>query len=315
MKAIEAIIGRIENIIETHMSLVYLGKEFVLKITKPVDLGFVDYRTLEKRIETARKTATIDLAYCPDLGSRVIEIDGEPAILMRRFDSSKGLDRLYDQEGVTIAHGYQIGQGFAKAHKRARTSKEISEVAYQCIAGNWEELFFVTKDIAQAIGRTITEEDYFEIQREIRLFIKGNDLSFQERRDNGSFKQCHGDGHAGNMFVEDDKVKVFDGIGFKDEFSYMDPVSDLAFPIMDAIVRSKREIADAIKESYLKNRPEETEAVQKLLSFYICYRAFVRGQVSTMIANTAEREAQEVLLKEARNYYNLAVEYLPRRKE
>lgn len=308
---IENVIGTITNRVETHMSVIYMSDALVAKEIKPVDLGFVDLRSFEVRKAAAEKTAEIDRAYCPDLKSRVVLINGTPLIVMRRFDSSQGLDLLYDEGRVKTEYGKQIGRMFAAAHKRAKTSTLISEIAYQSISRNWEELFFVTKEVARAVGRTISEDDFHEVIEEIRFFVLDNDPYFQERRDKGVMRQCHGDGHAGNMFVEEGYVKTFDGIGFKDEFSYMDPVSDLAFAIMDAIARGRTDIAEAIKSSY----SEDKEGVERLLNFYVCYRAFVRGQISTMIAESIEEgEEKEGMLNTARKYYNLAVEYLPRRR-
>ncbi|MFA5013290.1 MAG: hypothetical protein WC520_01865 [Candidatus Paceibacterota bacterium] len=314
LEEVKKIVGPIENIIETHMSKIYVGEGLVVKEIKAVDLGFVDLKSIEARRIAAAKTAEIDSAYCPDLGSRMVEVDDTPMIVMRRFDSSQGLDCLYERKEVTVEHGCQIGALFAEAHRRAKTNAQISEIGYTAIAGNWEELFSVTRDNAQAVDRTISEDDYCEIIRGVRAFIHENDPYFQERRDGGAMRQCHGDGHAGNMFVEEGEVKIFDGIGFEDRFSYMDPVSDIAFAIMDALARDREDVADAIRSSYVAARPEDAEGVEKLLDFYICYRAFVRGQISTMIGNGMVGEEQEKMFQVAGKYYNLALEYLPRRK-
>lgn len=311
-KKVEEKIGKIVNIVETHMSRLYFANYKVAKEIKDVDLVFVDLRSIEARRIAAIKTAEIDAAYCPDLGSMMVEIDGIPFIVMRKFDSSQELDRLYEKGEVTKEHAYQIGVLFAKAHSRAKTDDLISEIAYKSISANWEELFFVSKNVAMAVGKTITEEKYSKVIEGIRAFIAKNDSYFQERKNKGLMKQCHGDGHAGNMFVEHGQVKIFDGIGFKDEFSYMDPISDVAFPIMDALARGHADIAKAIKISYAVERCEaDPDGVEKLLDFYICYRAFVRGQISTMMANGMSGEEQEKMLQLARKYYDLAVEYLP----
>lgn len=313
LKQIELIIGMIVNTITTHMSRIYVGKDWVAKEFLPVNLGFTDLTSVEARREAAHKTAEIDTAYCPFLESRVVEICGIPFIVMRKFDPSKGLDRLYDAGAVTLEHARQIGVMFARAHKRAKTDAKIAAVACESIAGNWEELFFVSKNVAQAVGRTISEADYSMIMDGVRKFIARHDIYFQERRDSGVMRQCHGDGHAGNMFVQDGEVMIFDGIGFKDAFSYMDPISDLAFAVMDAIKRGRKDIAEAIVSSYIAERPEDAEGVAKLLGFYVCYRAFVRGQVSTMIANSMpDGVEKEAMLQAGQEYYGLAKEYLPR---
>ena len=311
LTGIEKIIGKIENTVETHMSIIYMGnKGLVAKKIKKVNLGFVNLESLEKRKETAMKTAQIDTAYCEDLGSRIVYIENEPMIIMRRFDSSKELSNLYNQEKITTEHARQIGTLFAKAHKKATTNTHISETGFKAISDNWEELFVVTRNVAQAVGKTISRKDYLAIVEKIRSFIFDNEIYFMSRKNNGFIRQCHGDGHAGNMFVEDGQVKIFDGIGFKDEFSFSDTIADVAFAIMDAIARDRKDIAEEIDISY-RERSQDSKGMDYLLDFYICYRAFVRGQVSTMIANEMEGKEQVEMLEVARKYYNLAVEYLP----
>jgi len=308
---IKNVIGDIENTIETHMSIIYMGsKKLVAKEIKEVDLGFVNLIPHEKRQDTAIKTAQIDTAFCKDLGSRVVHITGEPMIIMRRFDSSQGLDNLYEHGKVELKHARQIGKLFAEAHEKAMTNAHISEIGFKAISNNWEECFVVSKDVAQAIGKTVSAEDYQKIVEKIRSFILNNETYFVSRKNNGFIKQCHGDGHAGNMFVEDEQVKIFDGIGFKDEFSFSDTIADIAFAIMDAIARGRKDIAEEIDISY-RERSQDSEGINRLLNFYICYRAFVRGQVSTMIADEMEGETKTEMLETARKYYNLAVEYLP----
>lgn len=308
---IKNVIGDIENTVETHMSIIYMGsKGLVAKEIKKVNLGFIDLISLEKREETAIKTAQIDTAYCEDLGSRVVHIANEPMIIMRKFDSSQGLDNLYEQGKVTIEHARQIGALFAEAHKKATTNAHISEIGFKAISDNWEECFVVSRDVAQAIGKTVSIRDYQKIVEKIRKFILDNKLYLISRRDNGFVRQCHGDGHAGNMFVEDGQVKIFDGIGFKDEFSFSDTIADIAFSIMDAVAKGKEDIAEEIKTSY-KEKSQDFEGIDRLLNFYTCYRAFVRGQVSTMIADGMEVKEQAKMLETAKKYFNLAVEYLP----
>lgn len=308
---IKNVIGDIENTVETHMSIIYMGsKGLVAKEIKKVDLGFVNLISLEKREETAVKTAQIDTTYCPDLGSKVVHITDEPMIIMRRFDSSQELDNLYEQGNVTTEHACQIGALFAEAHKKATTNAHISEIGFKAISDNWEECFVVSRDVAQAIGKTVSTGSYQKIVEKIRKFILDNKLYLISRRDNSFIRQCHGDGHAGNMFVEDGQVKIFDGIGFKDEFSFSDTIADIAFPIMDAVAKGKEDIAEEIKTSY-KEKSQDFEGIDRLLNFYTCYRAFVRGQVSTMIADGMEGETKTEMLETASKYYNLAVKYLP----
>ncbi len=309
--AIEEIIGPIEDIVETHMSLIYLGKDEVAKEIKPIDLGFTDLRGIDARITTAQNTASIDQAYCPDLNTHVLSINDDdgsemPIIVMRRFDSEQELSNLYDRDEVTEDHAYQIGQILGTAHKRSITSDEISDIGHSAITENFDEAFGITNDF---IGTTITKDVFDSIKASYTNFIEQNEAYLLERKENGFIKQCHGDAHAGNMFVEDGTVKVFDGIGFKDKFSYMDVISDLAFAYMDAVKHGKTDLAETMKHSYIETTGDK-EGVDRLLNFYVSYRAFIRGEISTIIASGIEDAgAKNAMLKDASAYFDISDAY------
>lgn len=321
--AIEKYLGGTEKVIETHMSKVYLGKSEAIKAFKAIDVFFVDMRPLLKRKMSAIKTAEIDKAFSPDLNTRVATVvfsngvfsilDGvieKPAlgphdeiidyvIVMRRFSAPNELRELYINGEVTRNHAAQIGALLAEAHKKAKTSHEISRIGFDAITGNFDEALGITK---KYIEISISREDYDAIYDACKRFMYLNVKFLKKRRDSGFIRQCHGDAHSGNMFVEDGKVKLFDPIGFKDEFCYMDVISDLAFACMDAIFFGRKDIAEGIKDAYLRKTTDH-EGVDKLLDFYIAYRAFVRGEVTTMAAmNWRKGERNELLLKAKKNF-------------
>lgn len=310
LEEIERMIGKIEAIKRTSMAVIYLGKEKVVKEFMEKSFSFVDLRPLARRQDVVARTVEIDAVYCENLQSKAVEIANIPMVLMRRFDSLNKLDKLYVQRKVTKEHAAQIGALFAKAHAKTSTNKQISEIGYEVISVNWDELFVTTKDNAKAIDRTISQKDYQKIVNKIHKFILINTNYLKKRRDNGFIRQCHGDGHAGNMYIEDGMVKIFDGMGLKAEYSYTDVIADIAFAVMDALAYGRFDIAEEIRTSYIK-KSGDIEGMERFLNFYICYRAFVRGQVSTMMSNGMVNEEKEKMLKLARRYYSLAVEYLP----
>lgn len=326
--AIDKYLGGIDKVVETHMSKVYLGKSKVVKAFRPIDLFFVDMRPLLKRRASAIKTAQIDGVYSPDLNTRVATVilsngkysivddvvleagrgAGEEVIdyviVMRRFLAACELSELYRRGEVTKTHAAQIGALLASAHKKAETNDDISRIGFGAICGNFDESFRIAE---MYIDISISEEDHKTIFSAYRKFVQLNKEFLLKRRDSGFIRQCHGDAHSGNMFVEDGKVKIFDCIGFKDEFSYMDVVSDLAFACMDAIFHGRGDLSDIIKDAYVR-KTEDYEGVCKLLDFFIAYRAFVRGEVTTMAALNWKKTEKEKLLKKARKYFQIAKE-------
>ncbi len=326
ISAIDEYLMGILKVIETHMSWVFLGKHEAVKVFKPVDLFFVDMRPLLKRKVSCVKTAQIDGVYSPDLNTRVatvVLLDGKYSvacgvvdecggcevrdyvIVMRRFGAQSELREFYVRGEFRCEYGAQIGEILAGAHKRAKRSDEISRIGFCAIQGNFDEAFGITK---KYIGATISEDDYNCIFRCYRRFVESMKGFLVSRRDSGFIRQCHGDAHSGNMFVEDEKVNIFDCIGFKDEFSYMDVVSDVAFACMDAVFYGRSDVCDIIRDTYVE-RTKDYEGVEKLLDFYIAYRAFVRGEVTTMAALGWRGYEKEKLLLRARKYFGIAREY------
>ena len=100
-------VDRVE-MVETHISWVFLAGERVYKVKKPVDLGFLDFRTLRRRRHFCREEVRLNRRLAPDTylgmvalkGSRPrIQIGGrgrtiEVAVEMRRLPADRMLDQL-----------------------------------------------------------------------------------------------------------------------------------------------------------------------------------------------------------------------------
>ena len=71
------------ELIETHISWVILTGDFAYKIKKPVDFGFLDFSTLEKRHQCCKQELQLNSRLAPDIYLDVITITGtseEPRI-------------------------------------------------------------------------------------------------------------------------------------------------------------------------------------------------------------------------------------------
>ncbi|MBI4101450.1 MAG: phosphotransferase, partial [Candidatus Nealsonbacteria bacterium] len=110
-------------------------------------------------------------------------------------------------------------------------------------------------------------------------------------------KWCHGDLHSGNIFLAGKKIYIFDCIEFNERFAIQDVASDVAFLAMDLEFHGKKKFAELFVEKYLAETGDQDAA--KLLIFYKCYRAFVRGKISSFQNKKSE----------ARKYFGLARNY------
>src|SRR3989304_4689203 len=104
--------GKIE-LVQTHISFVFLTKNFAYKMKKAVDFGFVDFTTLEKRRFFCEKELQLNKRLCEDLyievvpinKSDVIKIKGEGetveyAVKMRRMPQESMLSKLFERNEV-----------------------------------------------------------------------------------------------------------------------------------------------------------------------------------------------------------------------
>ena len=104
--------GQIE-LIQTHISFVFLTRSLVYKVKKAVDLGFLDFTTLEKRRFFCEKELELNRRLCGNMylevvpinRSSVIKIKGEGetveyAVKMRRMPQDKMMNKLLEEKKV-----------------------------------------------------------------------------------------------------------------------------------------------------------------------------------------------------------------------
>jgi aminoglycoside phosphotransferase family enzyme len=310
--------GTIE-LVQTHISFVFLTRKFVYKVKKAVNFGFLDFSTLEKRRFFCEKELTLNSRLCEDLYLEVVPINksnlimikgrGETvdyAVKMRRIPQDKMLSNLLEENKVNNELIDRIAKIIADFHSKAETNKRISEFgSLSIIRTNWDENFEQTKEY---IGKTISARDFKDIRERAERFMNGNADVFEKRIREGRVRDCHGDIHSGNIFAAD-KVYIFDAIEFNERLRYSDVASDVAFLAMDLDFRNRPDLASFFLDKYIEY--SEDEELMKLLPFYECYRAYVRGKVVGFRLKDPNINEQEkaAAVKESEAYFKLAVKY------
>jgi aminoglycoside phosphotransferase family enzyme len=181
----------------------------------------------------------------------------------------------------------------------------VSDFGNRSIRTNWEENFNQTEEF---IGETISGEDYSLTRQKIEGFMKDNESLFEKRREGGRIRDCHGDIHSGNIFVTNG-IYIFDAIEFNERIRYTDVTADVGFLAMDLDYRGHPDLAAIFVERYIEYSGDKD--LMEVLSFYKCYRAYVRGKVVSIKLkdlNVAEREKIQAA-KEAKAYFILAATY------
>lgn len=312
------------NLIQTHTSWVFLTGKYAYKIKKPVFFGFLDYTTLSSRKHFCEEEFRINQILAPDIYYAVIPITKtgnriqlasrnksalilDYAIKMQEMPQATIMTNLLLSQKVNYSMINQIAQIIANFHNKSVSKPELYKYGdIETIKYNWDENFAQTEPF---IGVTIFRKTFTEIKNYIEQFILNHKELFAKRIRDQRIKQCHGDLHSRNIFIAD-KVYIFDCLEFNPRFAVSDLASEIAFFVMDLEFYQHKHLADFFINRYL-TYTNDWELL-KVLDFYKCYRAYVRGKVTSFNLNdrgmskTEKTRAQ----KTAQEYFALADKYI-----
>ncbi|MEM2080800.1 MAG: phosphotransferase [Candidatus Bathyarchaeia archaeon] len=317
-EAYDEAVGKVE-LEQTHISFVFLTERFVYKVKKAVNFGFLDFTTLEKRRFFCQKELELNRRLCGDMYLEVVPINKadavkikgagetvEYAVKMRRLPQEKIMSRLLEENKVDKTLVDRIAKIIADFHAKAETNQQISKFgSLATIEANWKENFEQTEAF---IGNTVSKEDFELIHSKVYAFMKRNSAVFEKRATTGKVKDCHGDIHSGNIFIENG-IYIFDAIEFNDRFRYSDAAADVAFLAMDLDFRGRPDLSEVFIEKYMEYSGDRE--LPLLLPFYKCYRAYVRGKVVSFKLNdpNVRSEDKDAAKREATAYFKLATTY------
>ncbi|MBM2838285.1 MAG: putative kinase [Deltaproteobacteria bacterium] len=310
------------RIAETHISYLFFTGKYVYKVKKPVDFGFLDFTTLEKRKFFCLREVKLNSRLSPDVYLGVEEIREENgrislggqgktieyAVKMKELPSEGMLIRLVSEGKAKPELMDRIALKIATFHREAETSNEIAGFGnVSVIKKNMQENFIQT---VPYIGKTLLREQYDFISERALAFLEHHNLIFAKRKNGGMIKDCHGDLHLGAICVEKDNIHVFDCIEFNDRFRYGDTAADIAFLTMDLEYNNRFDLSSAFTEAYI--RYSEDSDIPIVLRFYKSYRAYVRGKVMSFLLDEEEvsEEQKRKALISAKGYFGLAYSYL-----
>jgi uncharacterized protein len=306
---------------QTQMSFVFLAGDLVYKVKKGVNLGYLDYSTLEKRRFFCQQELELNRRLCPDLYLGVVPIteDGgtfrisgkgeavEYAVKMKRLPQDRMMDVLLSQGLIKGGMMTEVAKKLAGFHRQARTSPEIATFGgLDIIRQNTEENFVQTE---RYIGASISPDEHRHIKSYTDGFMRANASLFDARVREGRIRDCHGDLHAAHVCFTD-AICIYDCIEFNDRFRYADVASELAFLAMDVDRYQQVELARRLVDDYVKLTQDED--IPEVLLFYKCYRAYVRGKVESFKLDDPyipQGEKTKVLAV-AQGYFRLAESYV-----
>jgi aminoglycoside phosphotransferase family enzyme/predicted kinase len=318
--------------LQTHISWVFIASPFVFKVKKPVNLGFLDFSTLEKRRHFCQREVELNRRLCPEEYLGVVPIyrsasgfsfngQGEIAppatpsrsdagvadysVKMRELPSGWFLSELLAKGLVGETEINRVISTLRRFYESESPTPEIERW------GTPEKMKISTdENFAQVkpfVSQTISPAAFEAIRHYTNQFYVANEKLFGERIHQHRILDCHGDLHLDHIHLTREATTIFDCIEFNDRFRFIDIGNDLAFLAMDFDFEGRRDLGNLL----LRNAAREFRDAEmlKITNFYKCYRAFVRGKVESIQAIEPETLKPEEHARQATRYFRLALQY------
>ncbi|MFI4937599.1 MAG: AAA family ATPase, partial [Candidatus Berkiellales bacterium] len=310
------------QLIETHLSWVILTGQYAYKIKKPLNLGFQDFTTLEKRKKYCELEVRLNQRFAPQIYVDVVPITGNPqnpsfdrnqtiieyAVKMKEFPQSNLLSILATQRKITKEIIKALAMEIAHFHRSTETADPASSFGTpQSVYAPMQANFTALKSLPD-INHHIELIQHIE-QWTRSEFEKLTPL-LQSRKKNGFIRACHGDLHLGNIVMIDNQPIPFDCIEFNEEFRWTDVYNDVGFLAMDLHHQRYSELSHLFINQYLE-ASQDYEGIA-LLPFYECYRAMVRAKVMGLQINQLPRDPalRSKYQEELRDFLTLTQQFI-----
>ena len=310
------------ELIETHISWVFLCDEYAYKIKKPIHYSFLDFSAIEKRKYYCEKEIVLNRRLTDDVYLDVQTIrkrsgqffiggaNGEIidyAVRMRKLDSRKQMNALLLNKKVTASDIQNLAQKIASFHKN-------TDIIYKKDFLDVQQKFNDLSAERDYLGKYLSANSSAIISRAIGIsdrFIERNKALLAARLNAGFFRDGHGDLHSRNIFLLP-APQVFDCIEFNDDFRRIDVLNEVAFLCMDLDAFGRPDLSDLFLNCYNHLFPSmTTEEDRRLFMYYKSYRSNIRAKVNSLRARDVKNDAQrKLILSEADKYLRLMENYI-----
>ena len=304
--------------ITTHVSWVFLTDREVWKLKRPVDYGFVNYTTLDRRQRCCEEEVRLNRRLAPDVYLGVVPVRLGPeghgfgpegdivdyAVRMRRLPDEASAEALVRRRALTPEHLARLAARLAKFFADADPAPSMG--AIDVIRDNVLENF---AQVEPFVDRFVSRET-FRAVRGWQLGVLERDAGrFRARVEQGRIRDGHGDLRLEHVYFEDSDPIVIDCVEFNERLRCGDTAADVAFLAMELTVRDRRDLAELLLAGFALESDDYD--LYGVVDFYVGYRAWVRGKVAAFLAADPSTPPEKASRKdkEARTLFTLARSY------
>ena len=304
---------------DTHISAVFLTGDFVYKLKKPIDFGFLDYTGLETRRRMCELEVCLNQRLSHGVYMAVVPLsrvgDGfhpgdsgevvEYAVKMKQLPDEASLANLIVSGTISSDEMLRLGLRLAEFYAASERNEQIERYgSREVIEFNTEENF---RQLEPFVGNPLVKDQLEFVKESSRGFLRDRGGLFQRRIAEGRICDGHGDLRAEHVYFLD-RIQIIDCIEFNERFRYGDTAVDLAFLHMDVERLGGADLSLGVLNGYTEFSRDY--GIYTLLDFYSCYRAVVKMKISCLsMAELAEGPRKRLMERRAVEYLDLAFGY------
>jgi len=312
---------------DTHVSRLYFTPHYVYKLKKPVNFGFLDFTSLDRRRFFCDEEKRLNQPFAPDtyLGTVAIRENRgriqvaarqgtiiDYAVKMRRLPQAYMLDRKIRRMSPDLTREIErLVPVLTRMFKDFPTVNDLNaEELYHRLAFNSRENIAQTEPFCD---RLVARSAWQQLSAYTEEVLSDNGLKarFLKRASEGLIREGHGDLHSEHICLTT-PIRIYDCIEFNRRFRINDLLSELAFLLMDLDYKGRHDLARLIMSGF-SGLPKGFHDPD-VLRYFLIYRAWVRGKVAALTSRDQHLAPQtkNAAIISAHRHFALALGYLCR---
>lgn len=307
------------EVIQTHMSWVFLTGARVYKLKKPIASRFLDFSTVERRRAHCETEVRLNRRLAGDVyigvvaltrerdGSLALDGRGEPVdwlVVMKQLPVARMLDVAMADGTVGDGDIHRVGDLLCAFYRRSASEPMTVEHYLARFRAAIDE-----------VAATLCAPHYGLQPGPVRR-LRGLQQRFVEqcrqllavRVEAGRIVEGHGDLRPEHVCLLQPPV-IIDCLEFDRELRLLDPVDELAYLALECERLGRRAIGERVLADYCRTLDDHPPA--GLVAFYTVFRACLRAQIAVWHIDDPAIDDQPKWCRRAEAYLDVADRHAP----